>query len=425
MSAVLRYPALPALALLASPAVAIFVSSNLVNLGNLAFNMMFSRWMGPELYGDLALLLTIKLGLLGVIGAVQMAVSQEVAASAGAGRSRLIGALAVLDRRGILGLTAALPIVAGLLMAASAGPRLGVGGTHLLLLLLAALPVTLSFSILRGIAFGEMRTGRIVLSANIEMGVRLGAAILAWHAGWGLEGVVLAIALSIVAGWAALGGLLPSPRRVGAELRPVAGALALAALPLALLQVAQVLALDGDLFVAGSALDDGQTGLLAALSLFQRIQFFACFMLASVLLPSVVGAARNGGAILAAVLPVGLLYAAVAATVLGLASVAPITLVTLLVGPGFAAAAEGLPLAAFSAAAFTLGYLLATLLAALGDRRGLYAAVGAAVLQLALMTLALRDPATGWLDLLSIKAATQGGLALILLLLTVRRLGRL
>ena len=421
MTAALR-PSLPVLALLASPAVAIFVSSNVVNLGNLAFNMLFSRWMGPEMFGDLALLLTIKLAVLGVIGAVQMAVSQQVAARSGQERGALLRALAVLDRRGILALTAALPVAAGVALALEAGPLLGLGGTHLLVLLLAALPVTLSFSIIRGVAFAEMRTARLVLSANVEMGVRLGGAVLAWFAGWGLEGVVAAIALSIVAGWAALAGVLPTPRATA--VRPVARALALTALPLALLQVSQVLALDGDLLLAGAALPDDETGLLAALALFQRIQFFACFMLASVLLPGVVSAARDGGAILAAAAPAGVLYAAVAAFVLTLSLIAPVTLVTLLVGPDFAAAASGLPLAALAAAAFTLSYLLATLLAALSDRRGLYAAVGAAALQLGLMGLALGDAGTGWLDLLTIKATTQGGLALALLLLTLRRLAR-
>jgi O-antigen/teichoic acid export membrane protein len=423
MATALR-PPLPALALLASPAVAIFVSSNLVNVGNLAFNMLFSRWMGPEMFGDLALLLTLKLALLGVIGAVQMAVSQHLAARAATGRTAFLRAMAALDRRGILALAAALPIVVGLLLAAQAGPRLGLGGTHLLVLLLLALPVTLSFSILRGVAFGEMRTGRLVLSANVEMGVRLGGAVLAWQAGMGLEGVVAAVALSIVAGWAALSGLLPERAAAWDEARPVARALVVAALPLALLQAAQVLALDGDIFLAGAALPDDQTGLLAALSLFQRIQFFACFMLASVLMPSVVGAARDGRSILAAAAPVGLIYAAVAVVVTGLSLTAPTVLVALMVGPDFAAAAQGLPLAVVSAAAFTLSYLLATLLAALGDRRGLFAAVGAAALQLTLMALALGNPGTGWLDLLTIKAATQGALALALLLLTLRHLAR-
>ena len=44
------------LALAATPAVVVFLSSNFVNVGNLVFNMIFSRLMGPELFGVLAML---------------------------------------------------------------------------------------------------------------------------------------------------------------------------------------------------------------------------------------------------------------------------------------------------------------------------------------------------------------------------------
>ena len=68
-------------ALVASPVIVIFLSSNFVNVGNLLFNVLFSRWMGPALFGDLAILLTVKLALLGVLGALGSAVSQRVAQS--------------------------------------------------------------------------------------------------------------------------------------------------------------------------------------------------------------------------------------------------------------------------------------------------------------------------------------------------------
>ena len=64
--------------IVATPAVAMFLSSNVSNAGNLLFNMLFGRWMGPDLFADLATLLTLKLSLLAVLNAVQMAVSQVV-----------------------------------------------------------------------------------------------------------------------------------------------------------------------------------------------------------------------------------------------------------------------------------------------------------------------------------------------------------
>ena len=204
----------------------------------------------------------------------------------------------------------------------------------------------------------------------------------------------------------------------------VARTLGLTALPLMLLQVAQVLSLDGDIFLASAGLSDHEAGLVAALSLFQRIQFFACFTLASVLLPSVVEAAREGRSVIRATLPVALLYAAVAIPVLGASLAMPETAITLLVGPEFSAAAAGLPMAALAAVAFTLSFLLATLLAALDERRGLVAAALASAIQIALMALALNRPAAGSLDILSIKVALQCSLAAGLVFFTVRHLGK-
>src|SRR6056297_279408 len=75
------------------PVAAIFLSANLANVGNLAFNMLFSGWMGPELFGELAVVLTIKLAALAILNAVQMAVSRDIAE----GR-RDLGSLAALSR---------------------------------------------------------------------------------------------------------------------------------------------------------------------------------------------------------------------------------------------------------------------------------------------------------------------------------------
>lgn len=63
--------------LAASPALIIFVATNLVNLGNLSFNLVFSRWMGPALFGDLTLLLTLKLAMLGMLDALQATICQR------------------------------------------------------------------------------------------------------------------------------------------------------------------------------------------------------------------------------------------------------------------------------------------------------------------------------------------------------------
>ena len=193
-------------ALLATPAMAIFVTSNLVNVGNLTFNLLFSRWMGPELFGDLTVLLTIKLALLGMLGAFQSAVSQRIAAEDASGRQNLKLVLAKLNKAALVIGFIALPVIGFALVKGDAGGLLGLESTYLLLMLMAALPVASSLSVLRGVALGQMIVSKIVLSSLVEMAVRLIGAIIVWQMGFGIEGVVLTIALSIVAGWIVLTG---------------------------------------------------------------------------------------------------------------------------------------------------------------------------------------------------------------------------
>lgn len=210
------------IALLASPVVLIFLSSNFVNVGNLAFNMIFSRWMGPALFGDLAVVLTIKLAILGVFGALSSATSQQVAAVDGGTRHQTEQALAAMNRVCFVGLWIALPVIAVVIYAGSLSSRLDLGSPYLLFILLGTLPFCGPLNLLRGVALGRMDSTRFVYSANAEMAVRLGVGIVAWQLGFGIEGVVAAIGLSIVAGWIVLVGVLPKPQQTMFKARPVA-----------------------------------------------------------------------------------------------------------------------------------------------------------------------------------------------------------
>lgn len=412
---------LPLAAALGSPVFIIFLSSNFVNAGNLAFNMIFSRWMGPALFADLAAVLTIKLALLGVLGAVQMAVSHRVAHTGGAKRPHVEQALSRINRICFVALWLTLPLTALAALPDAGGARLGLGSPWILLILAGSLPFTAPLSILRGVVLGRMETARVVASANAEMGVRLAGSILAWKAGLGIEGVAAAIALSIAAGWWVLrGSLAPAPARVSG-LKMAATGLAFAALPFAVLQGAQVVLLDGDVILAKMRLSPEEAGYSAALSLFQRIQFFACFGLASALLPMVTAAAAQGGNVLRAALPAVALFAGIALPFLAGVILVPEALISAMAGAAFAPAAPLLPLAGGAAVAFTFSYLAATFLAALGDRRGIWLIAAAVPVQAWLM---LSAPGGGLAPMLSAKLACQCVLALALAALCLWRVLR-
>ena len=412
------------MAMLFAPAMVIFLSSNLVNVGNLAFNMLFSRWMGPELFGDLALVLTIKLALLVAMAAVQMSVSQHIAAADITEADRTACALALLNRAVFIVMWLVLPVVSFVLWQGDIADKIGLGSPYLLLILASSLPFAAPLSILRGVAFGRENTARILASTNLEMLVRLAGSVVVWKAGFGIEGVAAAIAVSIMVGWVCLIGLLPSPNKRTGSFGGIGRSLAVSALPFGVLQLAQILALDGDIFVISASTLESQAGYVAALSLFQRIQFFACFILASVILPRVAKAHHDGGSVLREAQPAIVLYLAVACPFLLAAHLWPELLVSLLVGPEFAAAAAALAPAALASAAFTASYLVATFLAALNDRRGIWLTAATAVIQLVAMSFVANSQTADFETLIQIKAGFQSLLCLSLLGLSIYQVGQ-
>ncbi|WP_111559377.1 MATE family efflux transporter [Paracoccus sediminilitoris] len=367
----------------ASTALLIFLSSNLANLGNLVFNMLFGRWMNPTDFALLAACLTVLLGGMGLLEALRMAASHQMADAAPDRRAAQEAALARLSRRALL------PGLILSILGAAAWLALQGRDAAPWVLLFMALPVAMPLSILRGLALGRMQAVPIVVSGQAEMLFRLLGAVLAWQAGLGMGGVVLALALSIGAAWLVLDRtvVMPAMRR-HAPANLSIGRLVVASLPFVALQAAQLGALDADVLLAWLVLPADQTGLVAALCLFQRVQFYACFGLASVLLPAVALARAQGAALGPAIQPIILLSGAVAATCLLAATVFPTWVLNALVGPQYAAAATGLGMASAAAALFTFGYMAATLMLAQGDWRGLAVlTAGAACQGLAIIAL--------------------------------------
>jgi O-antigen/teichoic acid export membrane protein len=410
---VLALPRRTLAAVFAAPVVTIFLSANIVNLGNLGFNVLFSRWMGPVLFGQLATLLTLFLAVMGVLGALQLAVSQQIAGDH-AQTGRLEAGLARFARAGFVAGLVSLPVLIAACLALNLGPTLGLSSPHLLPLLLLCLPFALPLALARGIATGRLAARSVIISAQVEMWVRLLGAALAWQAGLGLAGVVAVIAFSVVAGWLPLRSIFGRPAVPAVTM---VNGVVLAALPFALLQAGQVILMDGDVLLAQALLGPDEAGQLAALGLFQRIQFFGCFSLAAVLLPAVVTEVSAGRNPMTAAFPVFALYAGVSTLLISLAFTFPSEILTALVGPAFLPAAPLLPMVSAAAAAFTLSYLLATYLAAIGDRWGIWAVTLACPLQLGV----LAQSTDSLTDLVTTKFYCQLALVGLLILRAVWR----
>ena len=360
---------LPLLALMASPALLMFVSANVVNVGNFAFNLIFSRLMTPQAFADLTFVLTVKLVVLSILTALQMALSQQVAAG------RLGDAQRLLKRPGVLGLSL-LAISIGVL--GFSGQPIGRG----LAMLALACPFILPLVLLRGLALGRIDMMRTIASAQLEMVFRLGLSLLAWGLGLGLTGLGAALALSLVVAWLPLRGQLNQGTRGGDTPTITWTPLIVAALPFGMLQLAQVLMLDGDILIGRWVLDGQQAGLLAALGLIQRVQFFACFGLATILVPTLIQRRNSGQSLLPPLLIIGGLYALTALPLLLASIYAPASLIKIIVGSAYVSASPVAWMAVASACLLTLTYLILTALLALGNQRLLWLALGFAGAQI-------------------------------------------
>ena len=275
------------MALSKSPAAILFISSNVANVANLAFNMIFARLMGPELFSDLALILTLKLAALSLFSALQFGLSGMVAAGKMSDReqSDMIAGVSKLSFK--------LCIPIGILLFALLEGLVGVfavSSAWAIGLIILTLPALVPISLYRGAAYGRVDLPRIVSSTQFEWIIRLVGGLLLWVAGIGLIGVTVALVISVYVG--ALCASRPEEREAfqRAQVGQADAGLQIlkASAPFAALQVAQILMLDGDLLVAKSILDPADAGFVAALGLVQRIFFFAFISFSALLLPMVV-----------------------------------------------------------------------------------------------------------------------------------------
>ena len=268
------------------PAVILFVSANIANAANLFFNMIFARLMGPVLFADLTLLLTLKLGALSFLGALQFAYSERTAKRENVKTSK-INAHAISWQS----LKFSVPVMVILIASANfLSSALNFSSPLALSLLALAIPFFFPMVIYRGLIQGLIDVPKIVLSIQAEWILRLLGSFLLWKMGFGLPGIAVAVAISIIAGF------VFSTDKADLEIKAIAKktnvasetkAVGALAMPYLILQFAQVLVLDSDIVIAKAVFSAETAGLVAGLLLIQRVFFFAFLSCSTILQPYV------------------------------------------------------------------------------------------------------------------------------------------
>jgi len=271
---------------LIGPTAALFISANIANAANLVFNMVFARIMGPAAFADLTLLLTLKLGILSFLGALQFAFAELTAKEGTVEHSRdRAHALSWLSLR--FSIPAMFIVIA---LSNYISGSLNFSSPTALCVLALAVPFFLPMVIYRGLTQGLIDLPKIILSIQAEWIIRLLGSLILWRLGFELAGIAAAVGLSIMAGFffsMRKEDVKPFRLRKGPALDPQTKALGVVALPYLILQIAQVLVLDSDILIAKASFSPETAGLVAGLLLIQRVFFFAFLSCSTILQPLV------------------------------------------------------------------------------------------------------------------------------------------
>ena len=361
---------------LLAPTLIIFLSANIANVGNLAFNMLFARIMTPAQFADLTLLLTIKLGLLSLFSAIQYGISEITARRGGNSARSIAASFARKSFRFTVPLCFAL-----LFLAEFIGQTLNFIDIKALILLILAIPLFLPLVIFRGLAQGHLDLPKMVGSLQMEWIVRLGGCWLIWQAGFGLSGITIALILSILAGLIFTVDRKDQQAFFRTDTLPVDTAVLKTALPYGVIFLAQILALDGDIFIAKAMLGQDAAGAAAGMLLIQRVFFFAFLSFASVLQPIVAGSDVTDAQSRKALSR--LLLAMLCISLLALSAIAlkPQLFVTLFLGSQYTELAPLVVFAGIVGVSFMAAQLTTIFLIARGDHRAPFYLLGLVAVQ--------------------------------------------
>ncbi len=377
-----RRERLPAADLLTGSTV-LFASLVLVNGGNYLFNLILGRWLGPEAFADLSLIVTLMLMVTFVTVTFQLTAAHFAAVySQTPDDTRLAAHGRWLGRQGwLLG-------CAGLLIMAGGAPiwqrffHMQSGWPFVILGL--GLPVYFAQGVGRGLLQGEARFSRLALSYHAEMVVRVLVGLGLVALGGAVGGAVLALSLSFVATWL----VVRRPSKATVELsRSEQLAVLRYAGPIVVLQIGQILINNSDILLVKRFFPAALAGQYAAVALIGRVIFFATLPVVTIIFP-LVAQRRASGESHRHLLALGLGAVAVVSTVISLFTLmAPNLTLRLLFGAAYVGAAPLLWPYSVATALFALANVVVTYRLSLNSGTGSLMTVAAGLVQVVALSL--------------------------------------
>ena len=178
----------------------LFISMTIVNAGNYLFNLVLGRWLGPAAFADLSLIVTLMLMITFITVTFQLTAAKFAAIhTADDDPQKLADLRQWLGRWGWgagLGLTAVFglgaPLWQSFFHTASIWP---------FVILSVGIPIYFAQGVDRGVLQGKTKFGVLSVSYQVEMWVRLAAALAFVAIGWSVNGAVGGLTLSFAATW--------------------------------------------------------------------------------------------------------------------------------------------------------------------------------------------------------------------------------
>lgn len=277
----------------ASASALLMLSMTVVNAGNYIYNLIMGRWLGPSLFADLSLIVTLLLVVTFLTAPIQMTAARYAAIHTADGDDKTLASL----RRLIwfVALSLGLTLTAFFAIFAPALKNFFHTQSSLSFVIFGmALPFSMLQAVERGMLQGRTNFKILAISYQVEMWSRLLVSILLVALGLSVNGAVIGISLSFVFTWwvarSAVTGLAsrePVSKTVRMDL------LAFAA-PVLVSQLGQILINNSDVILVKRFFETSDAGKYAALALIGRIVFFATWSVVTTMFPIVAQKQKMG-----------------------------------------------------------------------------------------------------------------------------------
>ncbi len=371
-----------------------FISTTMVNGGNYLFNLLLGRWLGPALFADVSIIITLFLFLTFITAGFQQTAAKFAAVySAENAPERLVALRRWLNRRSwVIGALCFLIVGGG---APFWQTFFHTTSPWIFVIFAFGLPVYFVQGIDRGILQGQMRFGSLAASYQAEMWVRLLIGLLLVGLGWAAYGAVFGLTLSLVATWCVSHYALRNLRTNRAQTSTAAQehtfspteqqALLAFAFPVLMAETSLILINNSDVLIVKHFFDRVTAGQYAALALIGRIVFFATWSVVITMFP-LVAQRHQRQEPHRQLLWTGLgMVFAVSVVIVVVTALVPALIVQILFGSAYLLIGPLLWRYALATALFSLANVLISYRLALGNRTGTVIALVGGILQVIIL----------------------------------------